>query len=241
VTPTPDTYLAAIRRETDALIEAAMGNLGAQVPSCPDWSVADLAYHVGDVHWSWRKLVEERRQTGHTGEFWPRPSDADLLDGVRAESERLIEALDVDPAIEVWTWAPQKNIAFVQRRMAQETIVHRADADLARGSIRPVDAALAADGVDEFLTWFLPGDPEELADPGETIHLHATDSGDEWLIRVAGGEATFTREHGKGDAAARAPVTDLLWLLWRRIPVDAVDVAGDASALRRFIARPELA
>jgi len=138
VTPTPDTYLAAIRRETDALIEASAGNLAAQVPSCPDWSVADLAYHVGDVHWSWRKLVEERRQTGHTGEFWPRPSDTDLLDGVRAESERLIEALDVDPAIEVWTWAPQKDIGFVQRRMAQETIVHRADADLARGSIRPV-------------------------------------------------------------------------------------------------------
>ena len=236
-----DDFLAAIRRETDALIEAASnGDLSARVPSCPDWSVADLAYHVGDVHWSWRKLVEERRKTGHTGELWPRPADADLLDAVKAESELLVEALSVDPEIEVWTWAPQKNIGFVRRRMAHETIVHRADADLTRGGIRPVDPALAADGIDEFLQWFLAGDPEELADPGETIHLHATDSGDEWLIRIAGGEETFTREHGKSDAAVRAPVSDLLWLLWRRIPQSSVDVVGDAAKLDRFLHRPAL-
>ena len=236
----PETYLAAITRETEALVAVSEGNLEAQVPSCPDWTVADLVYHVGDVHWSWRKLVAERRQTGHTGETAPRPSDDDLLDWIRDESGRLVEALAVDPSIPVWTWAPQKDVSFVQRRMAHETIVHRADADLARGAIGPLDAALAADGVDEFLTWFLPGDPDELADPGETIHLHATDSGHEWLVRVAGGEATVTREHAKGDAAARAPVADLLWLLWRRTPASGVDVVGDAAVLDRFLHRPAL-
>ncbi|TMK22590.1 MAG: maleylpyruvate isomerase family mycothiol-dependent enzyme [Actinobacteria bacterium] len=236
----PETYLAAITRETGALASAAAANLEARVPSCPDWTVADLAYHVGDVYCSWRKLVEERRQTGHTGEMAHRPPDDELLGWVREESGKLVAALAVDPSIPVWTWAPQKDVAFVQRRMAHETIVHRADADLARGVIGPLDAALAADGVDEFLTWFLPGDPDELADPGETIHLHATDSGDEWLVRVAGGEATVTREHAKADAAARAPVADLLWLLWRRIPASGVDVVGDAAVLDRFLHRPAL-
>jgi uncharacterized protein (TIGR03083 family) len=240
VTLTPDVYLAAILRETDALIEAAEGNLSARVPTAPDWTVADLAYHVGDVHWSWRRLVEERRQTGHTGELVPRPPDEELLTWLRSEAGLLVDTLSIDPATSVWTWAPQKEVAFVQRRMAQETIVHRADADAARGTIRPGDPALAADGIDEFLSWFLPGDPDELAEPGESIHLHATDTGEEWLVIVRDAAVIVTREHAKADAAARAPVSDLLFLLWRRVPATAVDVAGDRAALERFLSRPAL-
>jgi uncharacterized protein (TIGR03083 family) len=240
VTLPSQKYLAAIQRESEALAGAAEDNLGTQVPTCPEWSVADLVYHVGDVFWSWRQLVAERRQKGHTGEYAPRPADAEILAWFADETQQLVKTLSVDPATKVWTWSTDNTVGFVQRRMAQEILVHRADAEVARGAIGPADPALAADGIDEFLQWFLPEEAEALAGPGESIHLHATDTGDEWFVVLRDGSLTVTREHAKGDAAARAPVTDLLMLLWRRIPASAVDVVGDAEALDRFLARPAL-
>ena len=41
-------------RTADALAQAP---LTAQVPSCPDWSAADLAYHLGEVQDFWSQIV----------------------------------------------------------------------------------------------------------------------------------------------------------------------------------------
>lgn len=234
-------YLSAIVDEFDALATAAAIDLTVQVPSCPDWTAADLVYHVGDVYWSWRAVVEGRRSESSTGEFPPRPGDEALIEWARDEAGLLTTALErADPQTEVWTWAPQKNVAFVQRRMAQETCVHRVDAELAAGFRRPIPADLAADGVDEFLAFFLPEDPTSLMDPGESVHLHATDSGDEWLVAVADGSVTAERRHAKADVAVRGAVSDLLLLLWRRVGPSDVEVVGDGAALERFLARTSL-
>ncbi|MFY9588521.1 MAG: maleylpyruvate isomerase family mycothiol-dependent enzyme [Actinomycetota bacterium] len=234
-------YVSAILEEFDALAQAAALDLTVRVPSCPDWTTADLVYHVGDVYWSWRATVEGRRTESSTGEFAPRPADAELVDWAIQEAQQLAHLLaNTDPHTRVWTWAPQKDVAFVQRRMAQETAVHRVDAEIAAGFRRPIPSDLAADGVDEFLEFFLPDEPERLAGTGESVHLHATDSGDEWLVTVRDGAVTFEHEHAKGDAAVRAPVSDLLLLLWRRVPIGDVEVLGDRAALDRFLARTSL-
>jgi uncharacterized protein (TIGR03083 family) len=234
-------YVSAILEEFDALAQAAALDLTAQVPSCPDWTTSDLVYHVGDVYWTWRAVVEGRRAEGSTGEFAPRPTDAELVDWATQEAQQLAHLLaNTDPHTRVWTWAPQKDVAFVQRRMAQETAVHRVDAEIAAGFRRPIAPDLAADGIDEFLEFFLPDEPEALVGPGESVHLHATDSGDEWLVRVGDGTVTAEREHAKGDVAARAAVSDLLLLLWRRVAPADVEVLGDGAALERFVARTTL-
>ncbi len=234
-------YISAITEEFEALAGAAGRDLAVQVPSCPDWTTADLVYHVGDVYWSWRAVVEGRRTESSTGEFAPRPPDAELLAWAGEETRLLASVLEAtDPHTHVWTWAPQKNVAFVQRRMAQETAVHRVDAEIAAGFRRPVPPDLAADGVDEFLDFFLPAEPASLAAPGESVHLHATDSGDEWLVTVRDGAVTTERQHAKGDVAVRAAVSDLLLLLWRRVPPGDVEVLGDRNALDRFLARTSL-
>jgi uncharacterized protein (TIGR03083 family) len=241
VTLSVQRYLSTIVDEADTLTAAAARDLAARVPSCPDWSAADLVYHIGDVHWSWRAVVEGRRDQSATGEFAPRPRDDELAEWAREEARLLATILEkMDPETHVWTWAPQKNVAFVQRRMAQETAVHRVDAELAAGSPTPISADLAADGVEEFLEFFLPADPAVLADPGESVHLHATDSGDEWLVTVADGAVRTERRHAKAGVAVRGPVSDLLLALWRRVPPSNLDVVGDASALDRFLARPSL-
>lgn len=235
-------YIEAILQEFDALATAAALDLAVRVPSCPDWSAADLVYHVGDVYWSWRAVIEGRRTESSTGEFAPRPADDELVAWAAEEAQLLAHLLaNTDPHTPVWTWAPQKDVAFVQRRMAQETTVHRVDAELAAGFRRPVPADLAADGVDEFLEFFLGGeDASRLASPGEAVHLHATDSGDEWIVTVADGTVTTERAHEKGDVAARAPVSDLLLMLWRRVPPSDLEVLGDGAALQRFLARTDL-
>lgn len=234
-------YIAAILEEFDALAQAAARDLSVHVPSCPDWTAADLVYHVGDVYWSWRAVVEGRRTESSTGEFAPRPPDAGLVAWAGEEAQLLAHILaNTEPHTHVWTWAPQKDVAFVQRRMAQETTVHRIDAELAAGFRRPIPPDLAADGIDEFLEFFLPDEPASLAGPGESVHLHATDSGDEWLVTVRDGTVTTEREHAKGDVAVRGAVSDLLLLLWRRVPADDLEILGDRAALDRFLSRTSL-
>jgi hypothetical protein len=45
---------------------------------------------------------------------------------------------------------------------------------------------------------------------------------------------TVTREHAKGDVAARGTASDLLLFLWGRVPADSLEVFGDADLLARF-------
>jgi len=57
---TPKENVAAVRRESAALAEAARKSLKPIVPSCPEWSVSDLVWHVGGIHhlllMLWRRL-----------------------------------------------------------------------------------------------------------------------------------------------------------------------------------------
>jgi len=119
--------------------------------------------------------------------------------------------------------------------MAHETSIHRWDAESATGEQAAVDAALAVDGIDEFLTVFLPRLADNFGEVGDaTVHLHCTDVEGEWLVARRDGELTVTAEHAKGDVAARGSASDLLLFLWGRVPADALEVFGDGDLLARF-------
>jgi hypothetical protein len=64
--------------------------------------------------------------------------------------------------------SPDQTVGFWARRMALETVVHRVDAEQARGAVAPVDAALATDGIDEILVIMLAGDWSE--DPDDALN-----------------------------------------------------------------------
>lgn len=235
------TYAGFLRRDGFALAHAAEDRLDAAVDSCPGWTISDLVWHTGEVHSFWEQVAGKGLRDHHDTVMPERPRDEELLDWFRRGVEKLAETLEnTDPARPVWTWAPQKDVAFIQRRMAHETAVHRWDAQAAVGDPSPVDADLAADGVDEFLDFFLPAEPEHLRGEGESVHLHSTDAEGEWLVTVHDGEVDVAREHARGDAAVRAPASDLLLLLWRRIPSAGVEVLGDRAALDHFLARADL-
>ena len=238
------SYLLALSRDGEAFGEAcAAAGLSAPVSSCPGWSVADLVWHLTEVHHFWRTIVGEQRPTWEGYEQPPRPSDGDLLLEYRAGFALTLATLSAaDPAQANWTWSADHTAGFVVRRMAQETAMHRWDADTAADTVTPIEAELASDGIDEFLTHMLSDVVTDAQPVGGSVHLHCTDVAGEWTVREsADGKQVVTREHAKGDAALRGPASDLLLALWRRTGIASVDVVGDRAVAERFIAHTSLA
>jgi uncharacterized protein (TIGR03083 family) len=235
---TPQEHLDAIRRDGDLFVAAAEGSLTAPIGACPGWTEADLVYHLGEVHRFWTWITEHQAGSPDDYEEPARPDDEDLAAWFRDGLGRLLEVLGAaDPSTHVWTWSAQQDVAFVQRRMAHETAVHRWDLQRADGAPEPIDTALAVDGIDEFLDHFLdaPGDGT-----AGSVHLHAADAPGEWFIGPAGDRWEIEREHRKGDAALRGSASDLLLALWRRVGRAELDVVGDEAVADRFLGHSNL-
>ena len=232
-------YLAAIEAESAAFYAAlAAMPMNAPVPSCPGWAVEDLLFHLGSVHGFWAEITARQLLSPNEVEDQARLPTVQLLAWARDRSSRLQAALAAtDPATRVWTWAEAQNVAFILRRMAHETAVHRWDAELAAGQARPIEPELASDGVDEFLNVMLPEPRFSSAPIDGSVHLHATDTPGEWLVRQQDGTLVVTAEHAKGDAALRGPASDLLLALWGRKGPDALEVIGDRAVAERLLAR----
>lgn len=228
-----ERYLTSLRRDGAALADAAERDLHADVPGCPGWSVADLVWHTGGLHYFWASIASEGLQDPRAVEAPPRPPDERLIDWYRSNLERTVDALEkADPTTSVWSWSREKNVAWVRRRMAHETAIHRWDTQCATGSEQPIDPRLAVDGIDEFFEFFVTG-TKDAADV--SIHLHATDIDGEWMVKIEGGELYVSHAHAKGNAAVQGEASDLLLLLWGRIPEASVRVHGDRTALYRFL------
>jgi uncharacterized protein (TIGR03083 family) len=238
-------YLDHLAFESAALADAAAAaGADAPVPTCPGWTVTDLLRHAaGGDTWA-RLIVETGSREGVPSEL---PADAPTGDALvalyRESADALVRTLTaVDPTASVWTFAPSDRTAmFWIRRRAHETTVHRVDAQAAAGAAAPIEAAFASDGIDEYLTVFAPRFGTGLADLGGTIHVHCTDVEGEWLVvpNLDGGErnqVVVTREHAKGDVAARGRAEDLLLYLWGRGDSAELEVFGDAGLLERFVA-----
>ncbi len=53
-----ERMLEAIAAESRRLADAAArSDLDVRVPSCPKWTVRDLAHHIGEVQWYWGQNV----------------------------------------------------------------------------------------------------------------------------------------------------------------------------------------
>ncbi len=230
-------YVRTIRDQGLTLADAAdAAGLDAPVPSCPKWTVSDLLGHVGTVQ-RWAAMCTEREPGGpfqssrDAGIEVPPPEQR--VAWMRAGALELADRLGrLDPDAPCWVFAGPAQVRFWMRRQAHETTMHRVDAQLAAGGITPIAAELAADGIDELL-WLLPLRPwaTPVTGAGETIHLHCTDVEGEWLIRLDADRPVVTREHAKGDVAARGDASAILCWMSGRGPIAALEVFGDASLL----------
>lgn len=215
------------------------------VPSCPDWNLGDLAWHLGNVWNRWARIVSEGLTTAEQVQAIgqpARPSEEFLLDWVTAAHTSLYSALArASDDTEVWTWTgTNQPEIWVERRMTHETAVHRWDAANAVGVPYDIATPVAADGIDEFLTLFVARDVAPEAAPlGGTVHLHCTDASlpdgsGEWLVTsLDASGVTFSREHAKGDVAVRGRASDLLLWLWSR-DAGPVEMFGEADLAESF-------
>jgi uncharacterized protein (TIGR03083 family) len=223
---------------------AASVDLDVSVPTCPGWTMGDLIYHVAEVYL--HKVTIMR-----TGD-WPRPwPPAELAAEPRlALLGRAYGALTAefgahDPAEPIPTWyEPDETVAFWLRRMAQETVIHRIDAELAAGlKATRVPDDLALDGIDEVLTRFLGylspprADVPHLVGPGPIVVTAGSRS---WTVSPSRSDEVTVREGADYQARAevRAEPDRMLRWLWGRAGDDVVAVDGDPAwvdYLRRLL------
>ncbi len=249
-----DRYLDALTVQSALFAEALHGaDLQKPVPTCPDWTLYRLAEHVGQAHRRATGIITRRitalADLSKLGTA-AAPEDPDELDTwLRAGATELGDAIwAADPQTVVWTWSDDQSVGFWARRMAHETAMHRADAELALGHDFALEPDLAADAISEWLgavssPQALEFRPEfaELRGTGQILHLHATDPGlgeaGEWTVRRTPSGPVWEHGHTKGAVAVRGAVVDLLLVLLRRVPPEQVpiEVLGDAALLAHWL------
>jgi uncharacterized protein (TIGR03083 family) len=231
-----DWFCERAEKEISALaaVVADAPDLTADVPSCPGWTVADLARHTGTIH-RWATDIVQSRATARLAAP-DVTSPWESADGwgqwIASGATPLLTALRLaGPLTPVWSWGPGRTSGWWARRVLHETTVHRADAELALGLADPdIDPVVAADGIDEFL-FNLPSArrpyPHLASLPtGASLHLHATDTDGEWVIRFTDSGIAWERGHQKATTAIRGPVTSLLLFTYGRRPVSDRSLAS---------------
>jgi uncharacterized protein (TIGR03083 family) len=216
-------YVAEIARESEQFAAALDPSaLDARVPGCPEWALRDLAWHLGRVQRFWSTVV-------HTGadvqpqfpEAQPAPDDdSDLATWMRESTKGLLGALSTtDPDTPAWTWwRDDRTVGAIARHQVQEAAVHRWDAQSAVGDPQPIEAEVADDGIDEFV-WVA----RQLREPAPIVFV-ATDSGRSYPVSDSPPAVTVS-----------GAASDLVLLCYRRIPVSAVRVEGDAAVLDAYL------
>ncbi|MFG2094449.1 maleylpyruvate isomerase family mycothiol-dependent enzyme [Streptomyces sp. NPDC048612] len=252
-----DAHCAEIVDQAD-LLTAALDedtSLTAAVPSCPEWNLAQLLRHLGEAHRWVAEVVRTRatepppdtalrdlpRETTET----PAALAAWLTEGARLLADTL---RTTGPDARIWTPLPSGSPRFFARRMAHETVMHRADVTLTLGTDFTLDQRVALDCLDE---WMELGSLPEMFDyhpdrrallgPGRTLHFHATDTPPEaaadWLVDLTGNTLTWHRTQKPATVSVHAPLTDLLLLIYGRAPADngPYEITGDAELLEFWL------
>jgi uncharacterized protein (TIGR03083 family) len=238
-----DQHVEAIARAGAGLgSHAEQAGLGAAVPTCPGWRVAELVAHQAMVHrWAAANL-----RGG--GDF---PDDREILAGerdlfgyYRSGLDQVIEALrtasdDVE-ALVFLKDAPTPR-RFWARRQAHETTIHAVDAQsavLGRPPTAPeVDLAIdfAVDGIDELVCGFVPRGRSRFETTGPfSIVIRPIDIDRAWTIRVAERVISEQGQTVDPDVTFGGTAAELYLGLWNRgAEIEAHGRAGLLDEWRR--------
>jgi uncharacterized protein (TIGR03083 family) len=224
--------LECLEADYTRLREVAPDALDEPVSTCPGWTGDDLVRHVAEVYLHKAETMRQGR--------WPAPWPPSLPDSLTALDDgyrQLVGELTTrKPADHALTpYGPDQTVGYWLRRMTQETVIHRLDAELAASVPHaPIPADLADDGIDELLTCFLAYAsvewPDELAEhlvecDGRTVQLATEESG--WQVQLGPTEVTVERGHFDAEAGVSGEAGAVLRWVWRRAGDGAVRLDGN--------------
>ncbi|MGC4891838.1 maleylpyruvate isomerase family mycothiol-dependent enzyme [Micromonospora sp. DT227] len=226
---------------------AAAPDLDVQVPTCPEWTLFDLARHLGEGRRSWAATVAAGpgapAKVVPAGPPAPRDRAA-LLDWLATSTRQLLDALRAaGPERGCWTWwgtsQSPSTCGAVARHQLQEVAVHTYDAQLTVGAAQPLPVEVALDGVEEFLftcCTTTAGWPHGPA----AVDYHSTE-GRSWRQSLSADGVTAARLPdpavgvGPADAAAHGTAGDLVLSFYGRIPLDALKIDGDRGLFDKLV------
>jgi uncharacterized protein (TIGR03083 family) len=240
----PERFLECLdadyRRMHDVVSRA---DLGAPVPSCPAWTVKDLVEHTARVY---LHKVESTR-LGREPEEDPDLSGQTPLASFEDAYAKLAEMFAThDPSDHSGTWYDaDQTVGFWIRRMAQETVIHRRDAELALDDPTPAAPDLAIDGISELLDIFVSypthkwnAECQEVLAPADGDTLLVEADGTRWLAEIGLGGVEVSRPGDVPTAAVsvRGEPSDVLFWLWNRHAASdgPVDVRGEDEPVERL-------
>ena len=235
------TALDGIEREAARIVEVARdADLTSPVPNLGRWKMRDVLAHLGGVH-EWATRIVTNRSMDGPG-FRKSKLDGDELIGwYAAAAAGLVEVLSaIDPAEPCPNFSPgsDRTVGWWGRRQLGEAAVHRYDMEAAAGSTTPIDPAVAADLVDEFLDTFVRTRGKQTATA--PVGLASSEPASHWTITLADKPGRVDVTRGEGDVAGTlsGPAEDLLLVLWDRLDVDdsALLFDGDEGAVLAFLA-----
>lgn len=225
---------------------ASAPDLDAQVPTCPGWTLRDLAQHLGDGRRRQAVIVAAGPGVEPPARTDPKgaptaPRDREALDAWLAESTELIlDALrEAGPDRGCWAWwtSPQvpHNSGAVARHQIQEIAVHTYDAQLTQGAAQPLPADVAVEGVDEFLTTVSATNVPWPFKPA-TIDLHATEGGSWRLTLDADGVRCddLAADAEPGDMVMRGAASEMVLYFYDRVPFDGLEITGDSEPMEQL-------
>ncbi|MEV6755180.1 maleylpyruvate isomerase family mycothiol-dependent enzyme [Streptomyces sp. NPDC051214] len=232
-------HLEVLDAEGKLLARAAeAAGTDAKVATCPDWAVRDLLSHTGTVHrWAAAFVADEHASPRPMGEP-PELDGAALLDWYRQAHADLVTTLRAAaPELRCWAFLPAPSpLAFWARRQANETTIHRVDAESARGGApSPIGTEFAADGIDELLCGFHARERSRVrTEEPRVLRVRATDAGAGavWTVRLSQEPPVTERgEDGRADCEVSGTAERLYLALWNRAAFPLVTGDTALSAL----------
>ncbi|MFJ2767037.1 maleylpyruvate isomerase family mycothiol-dependent enzyme [Streptomyces sp. NPDC087300] len=228
-------HIQVVDDEGELLARAAEeAGTDAKVPTCPGWQVRDLLRHTGMVHRWAAAFITERRTSYRLGGKVPDLEGDALVGWFREGHAALVGTLaTAPPDVECWAFLPAPSpLAFWARRQANETTVHRVDAESARGGTpSPIGTAFAVDGIEELLLGFHARSRSRVrSDVPRVLRVRATDAPEEWSWTVRLSEGPPVTERGASapaDCEVSGQAARLYLALWNRLPFP--EVTGDRS------------
>lgn len=235
---------------------ATASTLDVPVPSCPGWTLLDLVHHLGGGRRSWAATVAAG--PGATGRV-PAPTDGDgaapsdpagLDDWLATSTELLLQALrDAGADRGCWTWwgdsQSPSTCGAVARHQLQEIAVHTYDAQLTADAPQALPQDVALDGIEEFLStccsttspW--PHEPavvDYVATEGRAWRQWVDADGSRYAPVDPSGPSDASDPSDPSDARVTGPASDVVLVLYGRLPLDSLTLEGDREVYDRLVA-----